>query len=280
MGVTAERMGAANETGAARGMGGQAPAWQGRVNILGVQVSTITMDDAVAAIEAWVRERAPHYVCITGVHGVMESRRHQALREIHNGAGLVTPDGMPLVWMSHLLGHPHVRRVYGPDLMRRMSAESAARGYRNYYYGGGPGTAEHLRDVLTRAHPGLQVAGTMSPPFRPLTEAEDEAIVAEINAARPDIVWVGLSTPKQERWMAAHCGRLHAPVMVGVGAAFDFLSGEKPQAPPWMQRSGLEWLYRALSEPRRLGWRYARNNPAFVVQAAWQVAAARLGSPR
>ena len=251
------------------------PAWRARVSILGVDVSAITMDDAIAAFESWIRDGTPDYACITGVHGLMESRRDPALQAIHNRAGLVTPDGMPLVWMSHLLGHPRVRRVYGPDLMRAMSATSARRGYRNYYYGGGPGTAEHLAAVLTSTHPGLTVAGTLSPPFRPLTYEEDEAIVQEINAARPDIVWVGLSTPKQERWMAAHVGRLTAPVLVGVGAAFDFLSGEKPQAPLWMQRNGLEWLYRAASEPRRLGWRYVRNNPAFAVQALRQLASLR-----
>lgn len=252
-----------------------AASWSRRVGILGVEVSAITLDDAVAAIDCWIARRTPHYVCITGVHGLMESRRDPGLREIHNRAGLVTPDGMPLVWMAHRLGHPRVRRVYGPDLMRLVTARSPARGTRHFYYGGGPGTAEHLRDVLTGAHPGLQVVGTLSPPFRALTPEEDEAIVAEINAARPDIVWVGLSTPKQERWMAAHLGRIEAPVLVGVGAAFDFLAGEKPQAPPWMQRNGLEWLFRALSEPRRLGWRYARNNPAFVLRAGLQLAAPR-----
>ena len=275
--------GAIGGTTAGADAGEAAVPWRERVGILGVNVSAITMDDAVAAIEAWIRERAPHYICITGVHGLMESRRDPALQAIHNRAGLVTPDGMPLVWMSHLLGRKRVRRVYGPDLMRQMMAVSAQTGLRNYFYGGGPGTAEHLRQVLTLAHPGLQVVGTMSPPFRPLTDAEDAAIIREIDAARPDIVWVGLSTPKQERWMAAHAGRLQAPVLVGVGAAFDFLSGEKPQAPVWMQRGGLEWLYRALSEPRRLGWRYARNNPAFILHALRQLALAERtprGMPR
>ena len=252
------------------------PDWRQRVNILGVDVSAITLDDAVAAAETWIAARTPHYICITGVHGVMESRRDAALRAIHNRAGLVTPAGMPLVWMSHLLGHRRVRRVYGPDLMRALSARRA---HRHYYYGGGPGTAAHLKEVLTAANPGLQVVGTMSPPFRPLTDEEDAAIIRDIDAARPDIVWVGLSTPKQERWMAAHLGRLQAPVMIGVGAAFDFLSGEKPQAPLWMQRNGLEWLYRAMSEPRRLGWRYARNNPAFILQSLRQLAFSQRARP-
>ncbi|MEJ1978049.1 MAG: WecB/TagA/CpsF family glycosyltransferase [Acetobacteraceae bacterium] len=244
-----------------------------RVNILGVQVSAITMEDATAAFATWIRDRTPHYVCITGVHGVMESQRDPELKSIHNCAGMVTPDGMPLVWMSHWLGFRRVERVYGPDLMRAMTALSARRGYRNFYYGGGPGTADHLKDVLTCTHPGLQVVGTLSPPFRPLSPEEDAAIVEAINATQPDIVWVGLSTPKQERWMASHVGRITAPVLVGVGAAFDFLAGEKPQAPIWMQRNGLEWLFRAMSEPRRLGWRYARNNPAFAYRALRQLGA-------
>jgi N-acetylglucosaminyldiphosphoundecaprenol N-acetyl-beta-D-mannosaminyltransferase len=243
-----------------------------RVNILGVEVSAITMRDATAALEEWIRNRTPRYVCITGVHGVMESQRDPELKAIHNAAGLVTPDGVPLVWMSRRLGFPHVERVYGPDLMRAMTALSAEHGYRNFYYGGRPGTADHLKEVLTRAHPGLQVVGTFCPPFRPLTPEEDEAAVLEINAARPDIVWVGLSTPKQERWMAAHVGRLSAPVLVGVGAAFDFLAGEKAQAPHWMQRNGLEWAFRMATEPRRLAGRYLKNNPAFILRALHQLA--------
>lgn len=245
------------------------------VNILGVQVSAIDMADATSTIEGWIHARTPHYVCITGVHGVMESWRDPSLRHIHNTAGMVTPDGMPLVWMANRLGFENVRRVYGPDLMRRMTAISAERGYRNYYFGGQPGTAERLQAALTRAHPGLQVAGTFSPPFGPVSEAEDEAMVQRINAARPDIVWVGLSTPKQERWMAAHIGRLNVPVLVGVGAAFDFLAGDKRQAPAWMQRNGLEWLFRMASEPRRLAGRYLSNNPAFIYQAFRQLAMPR-----
>lgn len=246
------------------------------VNILGVRVSAITLEDATAALRGWIQGRTRRYVCITGVHGVMESYRDWTLREIHNSAGLVTPDGMPLVWMSHILGFPQVRRVYGPDLMREMTALSARYGYRNFYYGGREGTPERLRDMLTRQYPGLQVVGTISPPFRPVTAAEDTSIVEQINAARPDIVWVGLSTPKQERWMAEHRARLEAPILVGVGAAFDFLAGEKAQAPGWMQRNGLEWLFRMISEPRRLGPRYIRNNPAFVYRAVRQLAGERL----
>jgi N-acetylglucosaminyldiphosphoundecaprenol N-acetyl-beta-D-mannosaminyltransferase len=241
------------------------------VNILGIEVSAITLQDAVTILEGWIRDRTCNYVCVTGVHGVMESQRNSDLKDIHNAAGLVTPDGMPLVWMSHRLGYPGVERVYGPDLMHAMTALSAARGYRNYYYGGHPATVECLKELLTKRYPGLQVVGSFSPPFRALTPEEDARIVQEINSASPDIVWVGLSTPKQERWMSAHVRQLSAPVLVGVGAAFDFLAGEKPQAPPWMQRNGLEWLFRLASEPRRLAWRYLRNNPAFILRAVAQL---------
>jgi N-acetylglucosaminyldiphosphoundecaprenol N-acetyl-beta-D-mannosaminyltransferase len=193
----------------------------------------------------------------------MESRGNEQLRDIHNRAGLVTPDGMPLVWLSRLLGKRRTERVYGPDLLRELTAISALRGYRQFYYGGTDGVAEKLKLVLTNAYPGLQVAGTFSPPFRELTREEDDAAVETINAGRPDIVWVGLSTPKQEFWMASHLGRIEAPAMIGVGAAFDFLAGTKHQAPFWMQRNGLEWLFRLCSEPRRLWRRYAYIVPAF-----------------
>ena len=244
---------------------------QDRVNILGVKVSAITIRDAITAIEEQIRDRAPFYICVTGVHGVMECQRDSRLRAIHNASGLTVPDGMPMVWMSHWLGFPKVERVYGPDLMLATSELSARRGYRNLYYGGAPGTADRLAAALGAKYPGLNVAGTICPPFRALTPEEDDEIVAKINAARPDIVWVGLSTPAQERWMAAHAGRVHAPVLVGVGAAFDFLSGKKSQAPRWMQRHGLEWLFRMASEPRRLTKRYVRNNPVFVYRALGQL---------
>jgi N-acetylglucosaminyldiphosphoundecaprenol N-acetyl-beta-D-mannosaminyltransferase len=246
--------------------------WRGeRANILGVEVSPITMEEALATIEHWIAARTPNYVCITGAHGVIESQSDDRLRAIHNGAGLVTPDGMPLVWMCRALGYQQTNRVYGPDLMRALSALSARRGYRQFYYGGNNGVADLLKETLEKQHPGLQVVGTHTPPFRTLTAQEDEAVVRKINEARPDIVWVGLSTPKQEYWMAAHAERIEAPVMIGIGAAFDFLSGLKPQAPPVMQRNGLEWLYRLVTEPRRLWRRYLSIVPGFLVLAGGQL---------
>ncbi|MGZ5712474.1 MAG: WecB/TagA/CpsF family glycosyltransferase, partial [Burkholderiales bacterium] len=238
-----------------------------RVDILGVGVSPVNLNNAIATIERWISERSRNYVCITGVHGVMESRRDKRLRSIHNEAGMVTPDGMPLVWLLRLLGNGNVGRVYGPDLMRKMTAVSSLHGYRQFYYGGAEGVADKLKQSLTAAHPNLEVAGTLCPPFRELTPEEDQAVVDAINAARPHIVWVGLSTPKQEFWMAEHLGRIAAPVMLGVGAAFDFLAGTKRQAPLWMQRNGLEWLFRLCSEPRRLWRRYAYIVPGFTILA-------------
>jgi N-acetylglucosaminyldiphosphoundecaprenol N-acetyl-beta-D-mannosaminyltransferase len=243
-----------------------------RIDILGIRVNSINLDDAVASIERWIGEGSQNYVCITGAHGVMLSRRDPRLRDIHNAAGMVTPDGMPLVWLSRLLGSRRSERVYGPDLMRRLTAISAQRGYRQFYYGGAEGVAEQLARGLVDTYTNLQVAGQYCPPFRELTPEEDQTVVDMINAARPDIVWVGLSTPKQEFWMANHLKRIHAPVMVGVGAAFDFLAGTKPQAPLIMQRNGLEWLFRAASEPRRLGRRYAYIVPAFAMLAAADLA--------
>lgn len=234
------------------------------VNVLGVKVSAINMPRAIEVIDSWVQSREQHFVTITGVHGIMESQRDSTLRDIHNRAGLITPDGMPLVWISHRRGWKNVSRVYGPDLLLEVCNVSTDRGYRHYFYGGAPGVADQLATRLQTRFPGLQVAGTYCPPFRPLTPEEDAEMIEEINAANPDIVWVGLSTPKQERWMNAQVGRLNAPVMVGVGAAFDFHAGLKAQAPRWMQRNGLEWLFRLSTEPRRLWKRYLVNNPSFV----------------
>jgi N-acetylglucosaminyldiphosphoundecaprenol N-acetyl-beta-D-mannosaminyltransferase len=235
-----------------------------RVNVLGVGVSAITMADALALIDRWIATGSHRYVCVTGVHGLMESQSDPALRDIHNRAGLVTPDGMPLVWLSRLQGHRHVERVYGPDLMLACCAASVSKGYRHFLYGGAPGVPDRLATRLQERFPGLTIAGTWSPPFHELTPAEEQATMKQIAGTNPDIVWVGLSTPKQERWMARYVGLLPVPVLIGVGAAFDLHAGVKKQAPRWMQRSGLEWLFRLGSEPRRLWRRYLINNPRFV----------------
>jgi N-acetylglucosaminyldiphosphoundecaprenol N-acetyl-beta-D-mannosaminyltransferase len=235
-----------------------------RVDVLGVGVSAVSMDGATAEVARWIADGEHHYVCVTGVHGVMESQRDEELRRIHNASGLTTPDGMPLVWCARRAGFPGVTRVYGPDLMLGVLSRARVEGWSSFFYGGAPGTAELLAARLTARFPGLVVAGTYSPPFRALTAEEDEHVAALINDTGAQLVWVGLSTPKQERWVAAHVGRLGANALLGVGAAFDIHAGTLAQAPRWMQRSGLEWLFRLGREPRRLWRRYLRNNPAFV----------------
>ncbi len=233
--------------------------------MLGVRVSCLTLDSAVEEVAGWVGRGEHRYVCVTGVHGVMECQRDPQLLQIHNRSGLTTPDGMPMVWSARWAGRREVSRVYGPDLMLAILRRAVECGWSSFFYGGGPGTAELLADRLTARFPGLQVAGTLTPPFRPLTPQEDADIVQVINDSGAQLVWVGLSTPKQERWMAEHVGRLRANALFGVGAAFDLHAGTVRQAPPWMQRSGLEWTYRLAREPRRLWRRYLRNNPAFVL---------------
>ena len=247
-----------------------------RANVLGVGVSPVSRAQALDVIEDWIAAGARQYVCVSGVHGVMESQQDPTLRTIHNDAGMVVPDGMPLVWLSWLRGFRHVERVYGPDLLLSCCRRSLETKNRHFFYGGADGVPERLVERLQARFPGLLVVGAWSPPFRPLTPEEDVEAVRRINEARPDIVWVGLSTPKQERWMAEHLGRITAPVMIGVGAAFDFHAGLKRQAPRWMQRSGLEWLFRLATEPRRLWRRYLRNNPLFV----WHIALQALGLKR
>lgn len=235
-----------------------------RVNVLGVGVSAINMKMALEIIQGWLARQDANYVCVTGVHGIMESQRDETLRQIHNKAGLVTPDGMPLVWLSRWKGFEQADRVYGPDLMLAVCEASAAHGTRHFLFGGAEGVPQQLADNLQRRFPGLAVAGAFSPPFHPLTPEEDAQIVDMLREARADVIWVGLGTPKQERWMAAHSNLLPGSVMIGVGAAFDFHTGRARQAPEWMRRKGLEWFYRLMTEPRRLWQRYLINNPLFV----------------
>ncbi len=236
-----------------------------RVDVLGVEISAVNMKMTLDTVIGWVISNDRQYVCVTGVHGVMESQRDSELAAIHNNAGLTTPDGMPMVWAGRAAGAHWIQRVYGPDMMLAVLAEAQARSWSSFLYGGAPGVPELLAARLEQRFPGLQVAGTHSPPFRSLTRDEVHETAALINASGASLVWVGLSTPKQERWMSELRPLLEAPVLFGVGAAFDFHAGRVKQAPPWMQTSGLEWLYRLSREPRRLWKRYLTNNPRFVV---------------
>ncbi|HZT22143.1 MAG TPA: WecB/TagA/CpsF family glycosyltransferase [Verrucomicrobiae bacterium] len=235
-----------------------------RINVLGVGISVLNLSAAREAIADAIRERRKGYICVTGVHGVMEAQHDAAFRTILNRAFLCTPDGMPMVWVGKIRGHSGMSRVYGPDLMLEVCAWSEGSGARHFFYGGLPGVAERLAAKLKTRFPKLEIAGTFTPPFRPLNAAEEKQLVETIRAVQPDIVWVGLSTPRQEKFMAEFLPKLDTTLMIGVGAAFDFHSGRVKQAPRWMQRTGLEWFYRLCQEPRRLARRYLQNNPRFV----------------
>jgi N-acetylglucosaminyldiphosphoundecaprenol N-acetyl-beta-D-mannosaminyltransferase len=233
--------------------------------VLGVSVDAVRIEDVCVILEQWIQQRHRcHYVAVTGMHGIMEAQYDPSFRTILNSADLVVPDGMPLVWLGRLRGIELRRRVYGPDLMLSVCEQTTSRGWRHFLLGGAPGVSDRLATALTSRFPGLQIAGTCSPPFRPLTQREDDELVAAINRASADVVWVGLSTPTQERWMYEHRDRLDAAVLLGVGAAFDFHSGTKKQAPSWMREGGLEWLFRLFQEPRRLWRRYLIYGPRFV----------------
>jgi N-acetylglucosaminyldiphosphoundecaprenol N-acetyl-beta-D-mannosaminyltransferase len=235
-----------------------------RTNVLGVGVSLINMGMAVDRINRWVAAGDRQYVSVCTVHTVMECRRDEQLRQIVNAAGMTTPDGMPLVWLSWLAGHRYVSRVYGPDLM--LAAMAQLIGQRHFFFGGRPGIADRLAVEMQARFPRSLVVGTFTPPIGTAQELCTDQAAELINRARPDIVWVGISSPKQEFWMSCMRPRLEAAVLIGVGAAFDFHTGEARQAPVWMQRFGFEWLFRLVQEPRRLWRRYLIDNPCFLFE--------------
>ena len=251
------------------------PAAIRRFNVLGVALSAMNLRIATDAVLAALHERRKGYVCVTGVHGVTEAQGDPAFRRILNAAFLNTTDGMPLVWLGRRAEGSYVDRVYGPDLMLKIFQATQATAFRHFFYGGAPGVAEELKAHLEARFPGVSICGTCCPPFRPLNDAEQATLAALIREKKPDIIWVGLSTPKQERFMAEYLPRLDTTLMFGVGAAFDFHSGRVRQAPRWIQRSGLEWLYRMCSEPRRLARRYLVNNPLFLWRIAGQLVGLR-----
>jgi len=233
--------------------------------VLGVRVDAVQIPDVVSRMEKWIELRdACRFIAVTDMHSLMQAQHAASFRKILHDADLVVPDGFPLVWLGRRKGYPLRRRVYGPELMERFCEVTAARGYRHFFYGGAPGVAEELTARLTVRFPGLQIAGAYCPPFRALTQTEDDEVTSLINCARADIVWVGLGAPKQERWMFEHRAGLTAPVLVGVGAAFDFHSGRMAQAPLWMREHGLEWLFRLSREPGRLWRRYLIYGTQFV----------------
>jgi len=246
-----------------------------RANVLGVGVHAIDLPRAVSIIESAVREGTKGYVCVTSVHGVMEAQRDPEFRDILNRALLVTPDGMPTVWIGRMQGNSTMRRVFGPDLMLEVCRRSTGTGIRHFLYGGNPGIAAELAEDLRRRFPGITVVGTFTPPFRPLEPSEQLALEKQMETTLPDIVWVGLSTPKQEKFMAANFRRLPCKIMVGVGAAFDIHTGHVKDAPKWIKDAGLQWAHRLCQEPGRLWKRYLVNNSAFLVAIGLQLAGLR-----
>lgn len=251
-----------------------------RANVLGVGISPMTIETVSDRVqEAAAEEGFSGYVTVTGVHGVMESQRDPSLRRIHNRSFLSTPDGVPMVWLARWNGFENVDRVYGPDLMLEIFRRSQETGETHFLFGGGDGVVDHLAEEMCGKYPGVKIVGKVTPPFRPLTEDEEDDLLAELQEKRPHFFWVGLSTPKQEKFMHELLSKYpricadwpHGMIMFGVGAAFDFHAGLVRQAPSWIQRMGMEWAFRLIMEPRRLWRRYFSNNPAFVWRALAQM---------
>ncbi len=228
-------------------------------------VDAVQIPDAIVQMESWIREHSlGHFVVAANTHVIMECRQNPAFKETVSAADLVTPDGMPLVLIARRQGFPLRKRAYGPELMSVFLNHSASRPYRHFFYGGTPKTVESLVARIRDRWPMLQIAGFYSPPFRLMSDEEDRQLVAMLNRAAPDVIWVGLGCPKQEQWMYAHRHCLQVPVMVGVGQAFDILAGVKKRAPTWMGDHGLEWLFRLLTEPKRLWRRYLIYGSKFI----------------
>lgn len=245
------------------------------INLLGVRISAVDMPTAVLCILDAVRGGRRGYICIRDAHGIVRCQKDAELRDIHNRAFLVTPDGMPVAWALNFAGYRAADRVYGPDLMLALFDAGRAVGLKHYLYGTTPDVLAKLEANLVALFPGAAIVGMHSPPFRELSVEEEADTVAAINDSGADIVWVGLGTPKQERWMGRMRDRLSASMLIGVGAAFDFHAGVKAQAPRIIQRSGLEWIFRLACEPRRLGRRYAVTVPSFIGLALTQASGLR-----
>jgi N-acetylglucosaminyldiphosphoundecaprenol N-acetyl-beta-D-mannosaminyltransferase len=241
-----------------------------RSSVIGTPIDSLSWSQALTRLAGWAAARESCYVCICNVHSVVTAHQDQTFAKVIREAAMATPDGFPVAWLMRHLGVAGQERINGPDLMWQYCAEAARRGEAIYLYGGMPQTLELLQRKLLDGFPGLTIAGAFSPPFRQLTAEEDAAVVNAINASGAGTVWVSLGCPKQEQWMAEHCGRIKA-VMIGVGAAFDYHAGTIHRAPLWMQRHGLEWLHRVCSEPRRLWKRYLVTNTLFIVHAGRQL---------
>ena len=238
--------------------------------VLSVQIDVLTWDDSLNRIQSWAGQRDSRYVCITNAHSVVSAGQNTEFQSVINGADMATPDGAPVAWVMRKLGYDKQERINGPDLMLRYCELAEQKGESIFLYGSAPETLEKLKHKLNDKFPGLHIAGAFSPPFRALSAEEDQDVIDLINSSGASTVWVSLGCPKQEKWMAAHRGRVKG-VMIGVGAAFDYHAGTIQRAPLWMQRRGLEWLHRLCSEPRRLWKRYLVTNTLFIFGAARQL---------
>jgi N-acetylglucosaminyldiphosphoundecaprenol N-acetyl-beta-D-mannosaminyltransferase len=242
--------------------------------VLGVRVDAVQIPDVISRMAQWIEERSVgNYIAVTGMHGVMEAQQSAQFKQILNRASLTVADGMPLVWVGKVHRLPLRRRVYGPELMESFCRATGDR-FRHFFYGGAPGVADQLGEAMKQRF-GIRVAGAYSPPFRHLNPDEERTVIDLLQTSRPDVLWVGMSTPKQEAWMAEYRERAGVPVLVGVGAAFDFFTGRTRQAPPWMREHGFEWLFRLAAEPRRLWRRYVIYGPKFAWNVALELAGIR-----
>jgi N-acetylglucosaminyldiphosphoundecaprenol N-acetyl-beta-D-mannosaminyltransferase len=244
------------------------PAMDGRVSLLGTGVNAVDLESTLATIERQIQNSASGYICLAPAHNLMACRADARLQLVFNRSSLTVPDGMGTVWFLRLLGH-RAGRVYGPDLMLAASQRGTKRRWRHFFLGGTNEVQHRLKIRLQKDNPNLLITGSYSPPFGNLGLGDERAMIQAINSSQADILWVALGSPRQELWMAEHRDKLKPTVLIGVGAAFDFLSGAKPQAPAWVQRAGLEWLFRLISEPRRL-WRRYSAYPLFAALAIGQ----------
>ena len=243
--------------------------------VLGIPVEPLDMESVVARVAEQLELRRKGYVCMVCVHGIMEAQRDPGFAEVYARASLLVPDGAPAVWVGRWQGFHNMQRVAGPDLMLEVLGRKEFANRTHFLYGGKEGVADELRERLMRRFPWVQILGTQTPPFRDLTMQEEESLATRIRELKPDMMWVGIGTPKQDRFMMRFLPMLDSTLMFGVGAAFDFHTGRIKDSPQWVKRAGLQWLHRLIQDPRRLFWRYLRDNPAFVWYIAQQLAGLR-----
>ncbi len=241
-----------------------------RENILTLQVNITNLTNVLENIENWLKNQVSHYICVSNVHMCMETYDSSEFCDIINNADMVIPDGKPLALGLKLLGHKDAQQVRGADVTLAICEQAEQMGWVIGLYGGSEQALVDFKQFLLTQFPSIKIACAISPPFRELTDEEDQAYITQINQAGVQILFVGLGCPKQEHWMAMHKGKVNS-VMLGVGAVFDFLSGNKKEAPRWVQSIGMEWLFRLISEPRRLWKRYLKHNPRFILFFGWQL---------